>query len=119
MNWDRIQGGWKQVKGGLQVRLATLTGDVHRESDGRRQILAGGLQSAYGVGKDQAERQMESWHRSVREVTAGADAAPHRVASGYRIVLEPRTAEPRAAEPQPARLRRSSPFLPITRRRQK
>jgi hypothetical protein len=44
-------------------------------------MLAGKIQEAYGVGKDEAERQISAWQKSVRDDAddgAAADRAAER-----------------------------------------
>jgi uncharacterized protein YjbJ (UPF0337 family) len=68
MNWDRVQGNWKQFKGKLQEKWGKLTDDQVSAIDGRREILAGKLQEAYGIGKEEAEQQINDWQRSMQDV---------------------------------------------------
>jgi uncharacterized protein YjbJ (UPF0337 family) len=56
MNRDRLQGIWKQLRGKMRVGRAKLTNDQLGAIDGRREICAGRLQEAYGIGKDAADR---------------------------------------------------------------
>ncbi len=67
MNWDRIQGNWKQVKGRVQEQWGKLTDDDIDVVAGRRQQLAGTIQERYGVHKDEAERQIAAWERQATE----------------------------------------------------
>lgn len=78
MNWDRVCGSWKQLKGRAWIELARLTSDPHKEIAGRRELLAGKLQVAYGIGRDEAHRQISDWRKSIREIADEHDAAPHR-----------------------------------------
>jgi uncharacterized protein YjbJ (UPF0337 family) len=66
MNWDRIEGNWKQFKGKVQQQWGKLTDDDLDVVDGKRMELAGRIQERYGVGKDQAEREIDSWLSSAR-----------------------------------------------------
>lgn len=61
MNWDRIQGNWKQLKGEAQRQWGKLTDDELDQAAGDRQKLAGLVQERYGIGKDEAERQIDEW----------------------------------------------------------
>ena len=56
MNWDRIKGNWKQLKGGMRAGWGKLTDDHRAAIAGRREICAGRLQAAYGIGKEAADR---------------------------------------------------------------
>ena len=64
MNWDRIAGNWKQVKGKFRAKWGKLTDDDLDVIEGRREQLAGRLQSAYGIAKDEAERQINEFEKS-------------------------------------------------------
>ena len=70
MNWDRVQGNWKQAKGTLQEKWGKLT-DAHLDAiNGRREVLIGKLQESYGIGKEEAEQQIKAWEDSVRDTPA-------------------------------------------------
>jgi len=67
MNWDRIEGNWKQLKGKVKAQWGDLTDDDLDVVAGRREQLAGKLQERYGVAKDEAERQVASWERQATD----------------------------------------------------
>lgn len=67
MNWDRIEGQWKQVKGKAREQWGKLTDDDLDVVAGRREQLAGKIQERYGVAKDEAERQVAAWERSATD----------------------------------------------------
>jgi len=56
MNWDRVMGNWKQLKGRVRAGWGKLTDDHPTATAGRREICAGRLQEAYGIGKEEAGR---------------------------------------------------------------
>lgn len=60
MNWEQIRGNWEQAKGELKVRWGDLTDDDLAMISGERDKLVGRLQEVYGIGKEEAERQVES-----------------------------------------------------------
>lgn len=64
MNWDRIEGNWKQIKGKAKVQWGKLTEDDLDIVAGNREQLAGKLQERYGIQKDEAERQVDRWEQS-------------------------------------------------------
>lgn len=66
MNWDIIEGNWKQAKGKVQQQWGKLTDDDFDQVNGKRNELAGKIQERYGVTKDEAERQIDDWHRDYR-----------------------------------------------------
>ncbi|HKY00271.1 MAG TPA: CsbD family protein [Steroidobacteraceae bacterium] len=61
MNWDRIEGNWKQFSGKVQQQWGKLTNDDLDVIDGRREELSGRIQKAYGVTKDEADRQITNF----------------------------------------------------------
>ncbi|MGR3454378.1 CsbD family protein [Pseudooceanicola sp.] len=61
MNWDRIEGNWKQVKGQAREHWGKLTDDDVDQAAGRRDQLVGRVQERYGVAKDEAERQVDEF----------------------------------------------------------
>jgi uncharacterized protein YjbJ (UPF0337 family) len=65
MNWDRVEGNWKQFKGQAQQKWGQLTNDDLDVVEGRREELAGRLQNRYGVAKDAAERQIDDWLKTL------------------------------------------------------
>ena len=64
MNEDRIGGSWKQVKGKIKEQWGKLTDDDLDVIEGKRTELAGRLQQRYGVAKDEAEREIDTWLKS-------------------------------------------------------
>ncbi|HVY03231.1 MAG TPA: CsbD family protein [Caulobacterales bacterium] len=65
MNWDRIEGKWDQFRGRAKQQWAKLTDDDVAQIGGKRTELIGRLQERYGLAKDDAERQIDSWLRAL------------------------------------------------------
>ncbi len=63
MNWDQIEGKWKQVKGKFQEQWADLTDNDLKKIAGKRERLAGILQERYGIAKEEAEEQIAEFER--------------------------------------------------------
>jgi AraC-like DNA-binding protein/uncharacterized protein YjbJ (UPF0337 family) len=59
MNWDQIEGSWKQVKGKAKEQWGRLTDDELDQAAGRRDQLVGKVQERYGYARDQAEREVD------------------------------------------------------------
>lgn len=62
MNWDVIEGKWKQFKGEAQVQWGKLTDDDLDRIEGNRDKLVGAIQERYGIEKDEAEKQVDAFH---------------------------------------------------------
>ena len=61
MNWDQIEGKWKQVKGIVKQKWGKLTDDDLDVIAGSRDQLVGKIQERYGIGKETAEQEVDSW----------------------------------------------------------
>jgi len=69
MNWDRVEGNWKQFKGKVKEQWGRLTDDDLDVIDGKKDQLAGKIQESYGVSKDEANSQIDRWARDWRDET--------------------------------------------------
>lgn len=67
MNWDRIEGNWKQAAGKAKVQWGKLTDDDLDVIAGRREQLAGKIQERYGIAKDEAEKQLSEWESKAND----------------------------------------------------
>ncbi len=63
MNWDQIKGNWKEFKGSAKQQWGKLTDDDLTRLEGDRDKLVGRIQQAYGVERDEADRQVSDWER--------------------------------------------------------
>ena len=67
MNWDIIEGKWKQAAGVAKTKWGKLTDDDLKAVGGKRDQLIGKLQERYGLAKDQAEKQLADFERDFRD----------------------------------------------------
>lgn len=61
MNWDQIEGNWKQFKGKAQEQWGELTNDELDQAEGNREQLEGLIQERYGKSKEEARREVDEW----------------------------------------------------------
>ena len=61
MNWDTVEGNWKQVVGKAKQQWSNLTDDDIGKLTGKREELEGALQARYGYSKDKAKQEIDSW----------------------------------------------------------
>jgi uncharacterized protein YjbJ (UPF0337 family) len=76
MNWDRIQGNWKQAMGHAKTQWGKLSDDDLAVVAGRRDKLAGKIQERYGVMKDEAEKQLAEWERKATDTWFNDEKKP-------------------------------------------
>lgn len=68
MNWDIVEGNWKQFKGKVKAKWGKLTDDNLDVISGKRDQLAGKIQETYGVSKDEAEEQIKEFEEQNEDV---------------------------------------------------
>jgi uncharacterized protein YjbJ (UPF0337 family) len=78
MNWDQIEGKWKQMKGSAKQQWGKLTDDDLDYISGSRDRFVGRLQERYGVAKEEAQKQADDWLKVQRETETYRPAAAVR-----------------------------------------
>lgn len=68
MNWDRIQGNWKQFSGKVKEKWGDLTDDDLARVNGNREQLEGVLQQRYGYAKDRAKQEVDTWTSGMKDM---------------------------------------------------
>jgi len=61
MDWNRIEGNWKQFKGKVKEQWGHLTDDDLDKIAGKRDQLEGKIQERSGIGKDAVRKQVDDW----------------------------------------------------------
>lgn len=61
MNWDQIEGSWKEMKGKVRASWGELTDDELTQIGGKKDQLVGKLQQKYGLEREEAERRADEW----------------------------------------------------------
>ncbi len=61
MNKDTIEGNWKEFKGKVKQKWGKLTDDRLDVIAGKRDELAGEIQQAYGISREEAEKQLNDF----------------------------------------------------------
>jgi uncharacterized protein YjbJ (UPF0337 family) len=60
MDWNRIEGNWKQVK--VKEQWGKLTDDDLDVTNGKRDQLEGKIQERYGYQKDRIKKEVDDWY---------------------------------------------------------
>ena len=66
MNWDQIEGRWKQWTGKAKEKWGKLTDDDLTMIAGKREQLAGLLQERYGYAKNEADKAIDEFARELK-----------------------------------------------------
>jgi len=66
MNWDEIKGNWKQVAGKVKAKWGKLTDDDLAQIGGKKDELVGKLQVHYGHSKEEAEKHLDEFIKSLK-----------------------------------------------------
>lgn len=82
MNWDQVQGKWKQYKGSIKEKWGKLTDDDLDVIDGRRQLLVGKIQEYYGTSKEITEKEADSFVKSLKAEEAAREKTQRAAGHG-------------------------------------
>ncbi len=64
MNWDQIEGKWKEMTGNVKAKWGDLTDDEIAEVNGNREVLEGKIQTKYGKTKEEAKKEVDDFMNS-------------------------------------------------------
>ena len=65
MDWNRIEGNWKQFSGKIREKWGHLTDDDLQKIAGKRQQFEGKIQERYGMAADTVRKDVDDWLKSV------------------------------------------------------
>lgn len=68
MNWDRIEGGWKQQRGKAVHHWGKMMNDELAAIAGKYEELVGRLQERYGIASDKSKRQVDDFKKIVEQL---------------------------------------------------
>lgn len=75
MDWDRISANWSHWRDRVRERWGRLTELELTAIAGRREMLSARIQEAYGLSRDEVERQLRNWERNL-SIDEFEDLAP-------------------------------------------
>ena len=78
MNWDQIEGKWKQSTGKIREKWGKLTNDDLTVIAGKREQLIGKIQERYGITRQAAEEQVKEFVQSYNSETEKTEHARAR-----------------------------------------
>ena len=64
MDWNRVEGNWKQLKGKVKEQWGNLTDDDLTAINGQRDQLEGKIQQRYGHAKDKVRQDVDDWYNA-------------------------------------------------------
>ena len=73
MNWDRVEGNWKQLSGQARTQWGKLTDDQLSATGGSMDALIGKIQEVYGIARDVATKQVRDWSETLHEMNLPAE----------------------------------------------
>ena len=78
MNWDQIEGKWKQSLGKVKEKWGKLTDDDLTKINGKKEQLVGKVQERYGIAKEVAEKQVDEFAQSYSSTDSAKMSAKSR-----------------------------------------
>jgi len=83
MNWNEVEGKWKQMKGSVREKWGKLTDDDLQTIGGKKDQFIGKLQERYGMSQEQANKDVDVWLAGTHgEVMHEGQAPPRTRTSG-------------------------------------
>ena len=74
MNWSQIETGWTSYTANAKQQWNKLSDEQLTDTLGKREQLSTKVQEAYGVSKEESERQISDWQsRQVEQPAVPAD----------------------------------------------
>jgi uncharacterized protein YjbJ (UPF0337 family) len=68
MNWDRVEGQWKQRRGKAVHHWGKLMSDELAAVSGKHEQLVGILQEKYGIAKEEAKREIDKFKKTIEQL---------------------------------------------------
>ena len=68
MNWDQLEGGWKQRRGKAVRHWGTLMNDELAKMAGKYEELVGKLQEKYGIAREKTSRQQQEFAKIIAQL---------------------------------------------------
>ena len=65
MDWNCIEGNWKQAAGKIKEKWGKLTDDDLTQISGKREQFEGKIQERYGLAKDKVRSHVDTWLNSL------------------------------------------------------
>ncbi len=66
MNWNEVEGKWNQLKGTVREKYGKFTDDDLETIAGKKDQFIGKLQQRYGMSREQAQKDVESYVHGLR-----------------------------------------------------
>ncbi len=67
MNWNVVEGKWKEAMGSARERWGDLTDDELLQVEGKEERLGGLLQKKYGLSQEAAQGQIDEWADKLKD----------------------------------------------------
>lgn len=71
MNWDQVEGQWKDMKGKIRQKWGKFTDDDFEQIAGRKDQWIGRLQKHYGLNKEKAEQEVDEFMSGLDDKASG------------------------------------------------
>ena len=68
MNWDRMEGEWKQRRGKAVHRWGRVMNDDLAAIAGKYEELVGRLQERYGIAEEKSKQQVKDFKRTIAQL---------------------------------------------------
>ncbi len=99
MNWEQLEGRWKEFAGSACAHWSKLTDDDLQATTGKKEQLTARIQERYGITREAAERQVDEWSNALLDVIEPVRAHPFVEPSAkQRLSMAAAAKEPLSSE---------------------
>ena len=99
MNWDRLEGQWKQQRGKSVYHWGKMMNDELSAILGKNEELVGKLQEKYGIAKDEARHRVDDYKIIVEQL---------KQANSKLVKLHKASSKKKKSDKRPVKLKTSS-----------
>ncbi len=89
MNWDQIEGKWKQYSGRFRETWGKLTDSEWTVVGGKKDQLVGRIQERYGIAREQAQKEVDDFAGTMDAESVGAPEETSGTAGKARRAGQP------------------------------
>lgn len=68
MNWDQLEGKWKDFAGSARAHWIKLNDDDWQTITGKKARLVERIQNRYEITKEEAEHEVDGWSGALQDI---------------------------------------------------
>jgi uncharacterized protein YjbJ (UPF0337 family) len=70
MNWNIVEGKWKELSGSVKEKWADLTDDEVAQTEGNYEKFVGLVQTKLGIAQEEAKKHVDEWANKLGDMVS-------------------------------------------------